>query len=77
MFWPKGELYKNQSMWIGSSRSNTETPLALKWCKTVKALGVHFSYNNEESLQKNFYAELKKNQISNTLVGLEKPLIVW
>ena len=50
-----------EAMWIGSS----ETPLALKWCKTVKALGVHFSYNNEESVQKNFYDKLRgiKSQI--------------
>ena len=46
---------KTEAMWIGSSRNNSETPLALKWRKTVKALGVHFSYNNEESVQKNFY----------------------
>ena len=56
---------KTEAMWIGSSRNNIETPLALKWCKTVKALGVHFSYNNEESVQKNFYDKLKgiKSQI--------------
>ena len=56
---------KAEAMWIGSSRNNTETPLALKWRKTVKALGVHFSYNNEESLQKNFYDTLRgiKSQI--------------
>ena len=56
---------KTEAMWIGSSRNNTETPLALKWCKTVKALGVHFSYNNEESVQKNFYDKLRgiKSQI--------------
>ena len=29
---------KTEAMWIGSSRNNTETPLALKWRKTVKAL---------------------------------------
>ena len=34
------------------------TSLALKWRKTVKALGVHFSYNNEELVQKNFYDKL-------------------
>lgn len=45
---------KTEAMWIGSSRDNTETPLSLKWCKTVKALGIHFSYNKEELLQKNF-----------------------
>ena len=50
---------KTEAMWIGSSRNNTETPLALKWCKTVKAFGVHFSYNNEESVQKNFYDKLR------------------
>ena len=56
---------KTEAMWTGSSRNNTETPLALKWRKTVKALGVHFSYNNEESLQKNFYDKLRgiKSQI--------------
>ena len=56
---------KTEAMWIGSSRNNTETLLALKWHKTVKALGVHFSYNNEESVQKNFYDKLReiKSQI--------------
>ena len=32
---------------------------ALTWCKTVKALGVYFSHNKEELLQKNFYDKLK------------------
>ena len=56
---------KTEAMWIGSSRNNTETPLALKWRKTVKALGVHSSYNNEESVQKNFHDKLReiKSQI--------------
>ena len=59
---------KTEAMWIGSSRNNTETPLALmwrKWRKTVKSLGVHLSYNNEESMQKNFYDKLRgiKSQI--------------
>ena len=37
----------------------------MKWRKTVKALGVHFSYNNEESMQKNFYDKFRviKSQI--------------
>ena len=56
---------KTEAMWIGSCRDNTETPLSLKWCKTVKALGVHFSYNSKESLQKNFYDKISdiKKQI--------------
>ena len=59
---------KTEAMWIGSSRNNTKTPLALKWCKTVKALGVHFSYNNEESLQKNFYDKLR---------GIKSQMRLW
>lgn len=35
--------------------TNTETPLALKWRKTVKALAIHFSHNNEDLVQKNLY----------------------
>jgi len=56
---------KTEAMWIASFRNNTETPLALKWQKTVKALGLHFSYNNAESVQKNFYDNLRgiKSQI--------------
>ena len=56
---------KTEAMWIGSCRDNTETPLSLKWCKTVQALGVHFSYNSKESLQKNFYDKISdiKKQI--------------
>ena len=55
-------------MWIGASRNNSETPLALKWHKTVKALGVHFSYNNKESVQKNFYHKLR---------GIKSPIRLW
>ena len=47
-------------MWIGSCRDSSETPLSLKWCKSVKALGVHFSYNREVSFQKNFYDKITK-----------------
>ena len=54
---------KTEAMWIGSRRDSSETPLTLKWCKTVKALGVHYTYNREELIQKNFYdkiADIKK-----------------
>ena len=54
-------------MWIGSCRASPEKPLSLKWCKSVKALGVHFSYNREVSFQKNFYdkiTEIKNKYIS-------------
>ena len=37
--------------------------LSLKWCKSVKTLGVHFSYNREVSFHQNVYdkiTEIKK-----------------
>jgi len=54
---------KTEAMWIGSCRDSSEMPLSLKWCQSVKALGVHFSYDGEVSFQKNVYdkiTEIKK-----------------
>lgn len=59
---------KTEAMWIGSSRDNTETPLSLKWCKTVKALGIHFSYNKEELLQKN---------VDDKVSDIKKQIHLW
>ena len=36
---------KTEAMWIGSCSNETSSPLGLKWRKSVKALGIHFSYN--------------------------------
>ena len=46
-------------MWISSCRQNTATPLGLKWSKSVKALGILFTYNDTDQLRKNFYDKLK------------------
>ena len=46
-------------MWIGSLRDSTATPLGLTWCKSVKALGIVFTYTANIQLQKNFYDKLK------------------
>ena len=43
---------KTEAMWIGSCCDSPETPLSLIWCKSVKALGVHFSYHREVSSEK-------------------------
>ena len=45
---------KMEAMWIGSCRQNTETPLGLKWCNSVKALGIVFTYNEVDLMQKKF-----------------------
>lgn len=50
---------KTEAMWIGSCRQNTATPLGLRWSKSVKALGVVFTCNDTDQLQKNFYDKLK------------------
>ena len=50
---------KTEAMWIGSLRDSTATPLGLTWCKSVKALGIVFTYNANIQLQKNFYDKLK------------------
>ena len=54
---------KTEAMWIGSCRQNTATPLGLRWSKCVKALGIVFTYNDTDQLQKNFYDKLKDIRI--------------
>ena len=39
---------KTEAMWIGSCSNETSSPLGLKWRKSVKALGIHFSYDATE-----------------------------
>ena len=66
---------KTKAIWIGSSCNNVETPLALKWCKTTKALGVHFSYNNEEFLKRIFMTNSEESNLKYTRgVGNASPL---
>ena len=49
-------------MWIGSSRDSTAMPLGLTWHKGVKALGIVFTCNANNQLQKNVYDKLKDIQ---------------
>ena len=53
---------KTEAMWIGSCSNETSSPLGLKWRKSVKALGIHFSYDTAEMTQKNFFEKLKSIQ---------------
>ena len=48
-------LYENTSQ----SRECTATPLGITWRKSVKALGIFFSYDANIQLQTNFYDKLK------------------
>ena len=46
---------KTKAMWIGSCSNETSSPLGLKWRKSVKALGIHFSYDTAEMTQKKLF----------------------
>ena len=44
---------KTKGMWIGSLRENKSTPFGIKWTnKPVQALGVYYSYDQEQSILK-------------------------
>jgi len=55
----KVNYMKTKAMWIGSFRDSTATPLGLTFHKSVKALGIVFTYNASVLMQTNFYDELK------------------
>ena len=63
----KVNVSKTEAMWIGSCRQNTETTLGLNWCNSVKALRIVFTYNDVDSLQKNFYDKLKDIRMQTKL----------
>ena len=56
-------------MWIGLCRQNTPTPLGLKWNKSVKVLGIVFTCNDTDQLQK------KKNY--NKLQDIRTQIWLW
>ena len=56
-------------MWIGLYRQNTPTPLGLKWNKSVKVLGIVFTCNDTDQLQK------KKNY--NKLQDIRTQIWLW
>ena len=46
-------------MWLGSSRTNTTTPLGIAWpANSTLALGINFSHDDEIAYKKNFEQKL-------------------
>ena len=70
----KANYTKTEAMWIDSLRESTETPLGLTWRKTIKALGIFFSYDTNIQLQTNFYDKLKD---ADTVVELPRLVTLW
>ena len=49
---------KSEANWIGPDKNNNDTPENLQWVnlsqKSIKILGIHFTYNNTLHQQNNF-----------------------
>ena len=60
---------KTEGMWIGSSKNNNEKPFGIKWSdEPVKALGVHFTYDQHL---------LKENNFIERLDSIKKLINIW
>ena len=52
---------KTEGMWIGSLKNNEEKPFGIKWpCGAIKAIGVFFSYDDNQLCTKNFNERLDR-----------------
>jgi len=61
---------KTEGMWIGSLKNNEEKPFGIKWpCSAIKALGVFFSYDDNQFCTKNLN--------ENRLDSIKKQISVW
>ena len=59
---------KSEIMWLGIQKDSNEMPCGLKCVKGTKALGIFFSYNIKEMVEKNFGQKIKE---------LKKILAIW
>ena len=50
---------KIEAMWLGRNGNNINTPLGIKWVKEVHLLGIFFSYDTDNVMQKNFMDKAK------------------
>jgi hypothetical protein len=64
----KLNVSKSEAIWIGRTRNSKEKPLGMRWVKSVKALGIHYSYDEKEMQEKKFTEKLKE---------LKKLLAIW
>ena len=58
---------KTEGMWLGACKHNTSTPFDIAWpSEPIYALGIYFSYDEDEAFKKNFEQKLlsMKNLLS-------------
>ncbi len=51
---------KTEAIWLGRNEGSQEQPCGLKWATEVYSLGIWFSTNQEEGLNRNFAAKFDK-----------------
>ena len=56
----KLNLSKSEIMWLGKQRHSNKSPCGIKCVKGTKALGIFFSYEIKEMVEKNFNQKIKE-----------------
>ena len=56
----KLNLTKSEVMWLGKDRNSNNTPCGITCVKGTKALGIFFSYEIKEMVEKNFTQKIKE-----------------
>ena len=60
----KLNLEKTEALWLGSAKNCKRQPLAIKWpSKSIKALGVYFSYDEKRCEEESFEANCKSLKV--------------
>lgn len=49
---------KTEAMWIGSARHRSDTPINVRWTKTMKILGIFFTDDDKEMIKLNYEDKL-------------------
>ena len=56
----KLNIEKNEGLWLGANKDNKSTPLGISWPKSIRILGIYFSYHTLENNRKNFEERIEK-----------------
>ena len=71
-------LFKNEGMWIESTRDETSKPFGIKWPdEPIKALGVYYSYDIKLLLAKNFIERLDSVKKLINIWSSRGPFYLW